>query len=66
MPVAQDPGTYLASVGGVDPISPVSVGREIAFLLPNAKLHIVYDHNIVMIHETEVAPLIDLHLANPA
>lgn len=52
--------------GDADPISPVGVGREIASLLPNAKLHIVSggDHNLAMAHAKEVAPLIDAHLAN--
>lgn len=51
--------------GDADPISPVSAGQRLAALLPNAKLHIVSggDHNLVMIHAKEVAPLIDAHLA---
>ncbi|AKH39113.1 MULTISPECIES: alpha/beta fold hydrolase [Nitrosomonas] len=51
--------------GDADPISPVSVGLRLATLLPNANLHIVPggDHNLVMVHAKEIAPLIDAHLA---
>lgn len=64
LPKIQAPALLLW--GDADPISPVGVGREIASLLPNAKLHIVSggDHNLAMIHAKEVAPLIDAHLAN--
>lgn len=51
--------------GDADPISPVSVGLRFAALMPNANLHIVPggDHNLVMVHAKEIAPLIDVHLA---
>jgi pimeloyl-ACP methyl ester carboxylesterase len=51
--------------GDADPISPVSVGQRLAALLPNAKLHIVSggDHNLIITHAKEIAPLIDAHLA---
>jgi pimeloyl-ACP methyl ester carboxylesterase len=50
--------------GDADPISPVAVGRRLAALLPNARLHVVRggDHDLVESHADEVAPLIATHL----
>lgn len=54
--------------GDSDPISPLRVGEHLASLLPNARLHVVEtgDHDIAETHASEVAPLIDKHLAMEA
>jgi pimeloyl-ACP methyl ester carboxylesterase len=51
--------------GDADPISPVAVGKRLATLLPNAKLHIFAGgtHDLAHARAAEVAPLIDAHLA---
>ncbi|SFB57083.1 alpha/beta fold hydrolase [Azotobacter beijerinckii] len=51
--------------GDDDPISPVSVGQRLAALLPRAELHVFPggDHRLAKILATEVASLIDRHLA---
>jgi pimeloyl-ACP methyl ester carboxylesterase len=53
--------------GDADPISPVAVGEKLAELLPNARLHVVSGgtHDLGHAKATEIAPLIDAHLANP-
>ncbi len=51
--------------GGSDPISPVSVGRRLATLLPRSELHVFAegDHDIAYTHACNIAPLIDAHLS---
>lgn len=51
--------------GNADPISPVSVGQRLASLLPQAEMHVFSDgdHNLANTFATDVAPLIDRHLA---
>ncbi|UVK99689.1 alpha/beta fold hydrolase [Pseudomonas sp. B21-048] len=51
--------------GDSDPISPVCVGQHLAQLLPSTELHVFpgADHNLGFSHATEVARLIDRHLA---
>lgn len=51
--------------GDADPISPVAVGRHLASLLPDARLHLVAggDHDLAHARAAEVAPLICRHLA---
>jgi pimeloyl-ACP methyl ester carboxylesterase len=51
--------------GGADPISPVRVGERLAALLPRADLRIFPKggHDLGFVHATEVAALIDDHLA---
>lgn len=50
--------------GDCDPISPVSVGRQIESLLPNAELHVVPggDHDLGLTHAPTLAPRILAHL----
>jgi pimeloyl-ACP methyl ester carboxylesterase len=50
--------------GDADPISPVSVGRHLAELLPHAELHIFSggDHDMAHAMANEVAPCIAAHL----
>lgn len=54
--------------GDADPISPVSVGRRLASLLPRAQLHVIAggDHDLAEMHAEAVAPLIEAHLAAPS
>lgn len=54
--------------GDADPISPVGVGRRLASLLPRAELHVFAggDHDLGYTHASEIAPLIDRHLATAA
>ena len=54
--------------GDADPISPVSVGRRLAALLPRAELHVFPggDHDLAATHAAAIAPLIDEHLAKTA
>jgi pimeloyl-ACP methyl ester carboxylesterase len=51
--------------GDADPISPVSVGKRLAALLPFAQLRIIAhgDHGLAETHASTIAPLIDAHLA---
>lgn len=51
--------------GDADPISPVGVGLRLAALMPNAHLALIPggDHDLGNSRATEVAPLIDRHLA---
>lgn len=51
--------------GDDDPISPVAVGQHLAKTIPNAELHVVAggDHSLAQNRATEVAPLIEAHLA---
>ena len=51
--------------GDADPISPVRVGQRLAELLPRAELHIILGagHDLGFTHASEVAGLIDRHLA---
>lgn len=51
--------------GDADPISPVQVGQRLASLLPQASLHVVAggDHGLACTFASQVAPLIDRHLA---
>jgi len=51
--------------GGADPISPVQAGRRLASVLPQAELHIIPDggHDVACAFASQVAPLIDRHLA---
>jgi pimeloyl-ACP methyl ester carboxylesterase len=46
--------------GGIDPISPVSVGKHFLSLLPNARLHVVEggDHYFARDNAAEIAPLV--------
>ena len=50
--------------GDADPISPVSVGRQLARLLPNARLQVVAGgtHDLVFERADEIAPLIETHV----
>ena len=52
--------------GDADPISPVAVGRHLASLLPNARLHVLPggDHDLGHARAAEVAPLIARHLGH--
>lgn len=52
--------------GDADPISPVSVGRRIAELLPNAELVVLKGgtHDLVFDRADEVVPFIEGHLAS--
>jgi pimeloyl-ACP methyl ester carboxylesterase len=51
--------------GDADPISPVSVGRALAALLPRATLHVVPGgtHSLGRDRAAEIAPLVAAHLA---
>lgn len=51
--------------GDSDPISPVLVGKQLASLLPQARLHVVEggDHDLAEVHATEIAALIHKHLS---
>jgi pimeloyl-ACP methyl ester carboxylesterase len=51
--------------GDADPISPVSVGEQLARLLPGARLVVIPggDHDLALLHAEAVATLIDNHLA---
>jgi len=51
--------------GDADPISPLSVGRHLAALLPRATLHVLPGgaHDAACTHANEAAPLIEAHLA---
>jgi pimeloyl-ACP methyl ester carboxylesterase len=51
--------------GDADPISPVSVGRRLAALLPRAELVVLRGgtHDLVFERATELVPYIDKHLA---
>jgi poly(3-hydroxyoctanoate) depolymerase len=50
--------------GDADPISPVSVGKRLASLLPFAQLQIIAggDHGLAKTHAAAIAALIDAHL----
>lgn len=51
--------------GDSDPISPVSVGEQLAALLPCSHLHVVEggDHDLVEMHAAAIAPMIETHLS---
>lgn len=51
--------------GDADPISPVQAGRRLASVLPRAALHIIPGggHDVACAFASQVAPLIDGHLA---
>jgi poly(3-hydroxyoctanoate) depolymerase len=51
--------------GDADPISPVSVGRQLAELLPRAELVVLNGgtHDLVFDRATEIVPYIEKHLA---
>jgi pimeloyl-ACP methyl ester carboxylesterase len=51
--------------GDADPISPVSVGKQLASLLPRAELHVIPggDHDLANSRANDIVPLIDRHLA---
>ncbi|HEX7645932.1 MAG TPA: alpha/beta hydrolase [Noviherbaspirillum sp.] len=51
--------------GDADPISPVSVGKHLASLLPWTELRVIPggDHGFASTRADEIAPLIDKHLA---
>lgn len=51
--------------GGSDPISPVRVGQRLAQLIPHAEIHVFPGggHDLGFTHSSEVAGLIDKHLA---
>ncbi|MGB7565024.1 MAG: alpha/beta fold hydrolase [Prochlorococcaceae cyanobacterium] len=53
--------------GDADPISPLSVGRQLEALLPRAKLRVIpgADHDLAFSHAAELAPMIEAHLATP-
>jgi pimeloyl-ACP methyl ester carboxylesterase len=53
--------------GDADPISPVSVGNQLASLLPYAELHVISggDHGLANTRANDIVPLIDKHLAKP-
>lgn len=50
--------------GDADPISPVSAGKRLLGLLPNAELHVLAgaDHDLAVTHAPEVARRIQEHL----
>ena len=50
--------------GDSDPISPVSVGRTLARLLPHARLHVIAGgtHDLVADRADEVAPIVQAHV----
>ncbi len=50
--------------GEVDPLSPVTVGKRLEALLPNARLQVIQggDHDLGLLQAERVAPLIDAHL----
>ena len=52
--------------GDADPISPVSVGRRLAELLPRAELIVLKGGTHDLVHEraNEVVPYIEKHLAS--
>ena len=54
--------------GDADPISPVSVGRRLASLLPAAQLVLIPGgtHDLAVERAAEIAPLIDRHLSRPS
>lgn len=51
--------------GDSDPISPVSVGKRLAGLFPQAELHVVSagDHDLLETHAAILAPIINAHLS---
>lgn len=51
--------------GDADPISPVQAGQRLASVLPGAALHVIAGggHDVACAFASEVAPLIDAHLA---
>jgi pimeloyl-ACP methyl ester carboxylesterase len=51
--------------GDADPISPLAAGQRLASLLPRADLHVFPcgDHDVACAFASQVAPLIDRHLA---
>lgn len=51
--------------GDSDPISPVSVGRRLAELFPQAELHVISagDHDLLETHVAILAPIINAHLS---
>lgn len=51
--------------GDADQISPLSVGRQLEALLPQAKLRVIpgADHDLAFSHAAELAPMIEAHLA---
>lgn len=51
--------------GDADPISPLAAGRRLASLLPRAELHVFPggDHDVGCAFASQVAPLVDRHLA---
>lgn len=54
--------------GDADPISPVAVGRRLASLLPNARLHIFPggEHDLAAAFARDIAPLVDEYLFKTA
>lgn len=65
LPVEKIAAPTLLLWGDSDPISPVAVGRHLQERIPDAHLHVVSggDHDIAQTHATELAPLIERHLA---
>ncbi|MGJ7914710.1 alpha/beta fold hydrolase [Massilia sp. LXY-6] len=52
--------------GDADPISPVKAGQRLASVLPRAELHVIPGggHDLACAFASQVAPLIDRHLAS--
>ncbi|MGL4410279.1 MAG: alpha/beta fold hydrolase [Zoogloea sp.] len=52
--------------GDADPISPPSVGKQLARHLPRAQLEVLMggDHDLAETHANQIAPMIDRFLAN--
>lgn len=65
LPVEKIAAPTLLLWGDVDPISPVAVGRHLEQRISGARLHVVAggDHDLAQTHATEIAPLIERHLA---
>jgi pimeloyl-ACP methyl ester carboxylesterase len=65
LPVEQIAAPTLLIWGDADPISPVAVGKHLAGRIAGARLHVVPggDHDVASTHATEVAALIERHLA---
>lgn len=54
--------------GDADPLSPVTVGRRLLELLPNAQMHVVPggEHDLAHVHARQLAPIVDTHLMQSA
>jgi len=65
LPVEKIAAPTLLLWGDADPISPVAVGRHLQSRIAGAHLHVVTggDHDLAKTHASEIAPLIERHLA---